>query len=137
MENKTIFRKKTMDRISSPEKLTDYLCVTNPGIWIMLGIVVLVLAAFFVWAAVGTLETKADATVLVQDHTAIVATAAGEPVTEGMTIRINDQEYVIASTQPDGYGRIIGLAEVTLPEGEYKATVVLESIHPLSFLLGN
>lgn len=27
----TVFRKKTMDRISSPEQLTDYLRVTNPG----------------------------------------------------------------------------------------------------------
>ena len=28
----SVFRKKTLDRISSPEQLTDYLHVTNPGI---------------------------------------------------------------------------------------------------------
>ena len=27
-----IFREKTIERISSPEQLTDYLRVTNPGI---------------------------------------------------------------------------------------------------------
>ena len=32
----TVFRKKTLDRISSPEQLTDYLRVTNPGIWVAL-----------------------------------------------------------------------------------------------------
>ena len=33
-ENGTLFRQKTLDRISSPEQLTDYLRITNPGIWI-------------------------------------------------------------------------------------------------------
>ena len=42
-----IFRKKTLDRISSPEQLTDYLRVTNPGIWLVLATVVLLLAGIF------------------------------------------------------------------------------------------
>ncbi len=33
----SLFRKETMDRISSPEDLTDYLKVTNPGIWAICG----------------------------------------------------------------------------------------------------
>ena len=43
-ENGTLFRQKTLDRISSPEKLTDYLRVTNPGIWIFLAAVIVLLA---------------------------------------------------------------------------------------------
>ena len=38
----TVFRKKTLDRIASPEQLTDYLRVTNPGIWVILVAVILV-----------------------------------------------------------------------------------------------
>ncbi|HAG12584.1 MAG TPA: NHLP bacteriocin system secretion protein, partial [Ruminococcus sp.] len=34
-----VFRKKSLDRISSPEQLTDYLRVTNPGIWVVLAAV--------------------------------------------------------------------------------------------------
>ena len=67
-----IFRKKTIDRISSPEDLTDYLKVTNPGIWLVLAAVICLLAGLFVWSFVGTLETKASATVVVKDHTALV-----------------------------------------------------------------
>ena len=37
----TVFRKKTLDRIASPEQLTDYLRVTNPGIWVVLGAVLM------------------------------------------------------------------------------------------------
>ena len=32
----SLFRKKAMDRISSPEDLTSYLKVTNPGVWSVL-----------------------------------------------------------------------------------------------------
>ena len=31
-----IFRKKSLDRISSPEQLNDYIRVANPGIWMIL-----------------------------------------------------------------------------------------------------
>ncbi len=44
--NTSFFRKKSLDRISSPEQLTDYLRVTNPGIWIFLAAVVVLLATF-------------------------------------------------------------------------------------------
>ena len=30
-----IFRKKSLDRISSPEQLNDYIRVANPGIWMI------------------------------------------------------------------------------------------------------
>ena len=63
-----VFRKKTLDRIASPEHLTDYLRVTNPGIWVILVAVILLLAGIFAWSTVGTLETKADVKIDVTDH---------------------------------------------------------------------
>lgn len=47
----TVFRKKALERMSSPEQLTDYLCVTNPGIWVLLAAVILLLGALFAWSA--------------------------------------------------------------------------------------
>ena len=35
-----IFRKKSLDRISSPEQLNDYIRVANPGIWMILAAVI-------------------------------------------------------------------------------------------------
>ena len=52
----TVFRKKALERMSSPEQLTDYLCVTNPGIWVLLAAVILLLGALFAWSAIGTLD---------------------------------------------------------------------------------
>ena len=43
-DSKTVFRRKTVERVSSPEQLTDYLRVTNLGIWVLLSAVILVLS---------------------------------------------------------------------------------------------
>ena len=71
-KQKSLFREKTLERISSPEKLTEYLRVTNPGIWAVLGVVILLLGGLLLWSATGTLETTADAKIIVKSHTATV-----------------------------------------------------------------
>ena len=131
----TLFRKKTLDRISSPEQLTDYLRVTNPGIWAILAAVLLLLVGMLAWSAAGTLETTTDARVIVRDHTALVAASGTEEIVSGMTLRVASQSYVIASTSEDEYGRAVGVAEVTLPDGDYDGSVVTEQIRPIDFLL--
>ena len=68
--NQTIFRKKAMNRISSPEDLTGYLRVTSPGLWIILAAVIALLVGVFAWSAVDTLETTVDAATIVGNHTA-------------------------------------------------------------------
>jgi len=131
----TVFRKKTLDRIASPEQLTDYLRVTNPGIWVILVAVILLLAGVFAWSMVGTLETKAEVKVVVSDHTAQVIALGPETLAEGMPLRVGGQDCIIACTGEDEYGRLTGTAEVTLPDGTYEGSVVVEAVHPISFLL--
>ena len=133
----TLFRKKAMTRISSPEDLTSYLRVTSPGMWIILAAVIVLLVGLFTWSAVGTLETAVDATVIVQDHTAqIVASGQGaDELQAGMPLRISSQEFVIASVDYDEYGRATARAEVSLPDGTYDAKIIVEQTHPIEFLL--
>ncbi len=134
-ENNSVFRKKTLDRISSPEQLTSYLRVTNPGIWALLAAVILLLAGIFAWAAVGTLETGAPAAVIVRDHMALVVPSGAETLEAGMPLRVAGQELVIFSAEPDEYGRSVGTAATDLPDGTYEGTVVVEQTRPLDFLL--
>ena len=136
-DNQTLFRKKAMNRISSPEDLTGYLRVTSPGMWIILAAVIVLLAGLFAWSTVGTLETTVDATAIVQDHTAqIVASGQGADELEaGMPLRIASQEFVIASVDYDEYGRATAYAELPLPDGSYDATIVVEQTRPIEFLL--
>ena len=132
-----LFRKKAMNRISSPEDLTSYLRVTSPGMWIILAAVIALLAGLFTWSAVGILETTVDATAIVQNHTAQIA-ASGQGADElqaGMPLRISSQEFVIASVDFDEYGRATARAEVSLPDGTYDAKIVVEQTKPIEFLL--
>ena len=134
-ENQTVFRKKTLDRISSPEQLTDYLRVTNPGIWVVLAAVILLLAGVFAWSMVGTLETKAEVKVVVSDHIAQIVPLGSETLADGMPLRVSGQDYRIAFAQTDEYGRSVGMAEVNLPDGTYDGVVITEAVRPISFLL--
>lgn len=133
-EEQTIFRKKTMDRISSPEDLTDYLKVTNPGIWVVLIAVIVLLGGIFVWSAVGTLETLSDASIIVNDHRAAVVTDDAGLIEMGMPLRVAGEEAVIADIQSDEYGRKVGIAEISLPDGTYEGVVVTDQTHPIAFL---
>ena len=128
-------RVNTSARISSPDQLTDYLRVTNPGVWVLLASVVLLLAGLFAWASIGTLETMIDVKVNVADNRAVVIPEGMDALAAGMPLRVSSGEYIIGSTETDMYGRTFGIAEVFLPDGLYDGTVVTERTHPISFLL--
>ncbi|MBP3758996.1 MAG: hypothetical protein J6I83_04050 [Firmicutes bacterium] len=130
-----LFRKKALDHISSPENLTDYLRVTNPGIWVVLAGVILLLIGLFVWSMIGDLETRADVKVIVDDHQAQIITLGSDSLKEGMTLSVADKEYTIAHAAEDEYGRSVGETAVELPDGTYDGTVVTETVHPIEFLL--
>ena len=154
MEN-GLFRKKSMERISSPEALHDYMRVTSPRLWMLLGAIAALLAGFIVYASTATLENTATIKVKIRQYelgendageteymTAIEAhlpRSMKDQVDSGMTVRIGREETTI------GY---IGLGEdetlflnidpgrdyLPIPEGEYDAELVLESTTPISFL---
>ena len=51
----SIFRQKSIDRVSSPEQLNDYIRVTTPSVWLVLAAVVLLLAGMLAWSIFGTI----------------------------------------------------------------------------------
>ena len=134
-KNQAIFRQKTLDRISAPEQLTDYLRVTTPGIWIMFVAVILILAGVFSWAAVGTLKTEAAVKVIVENDAAQVLPMESQTLSEGMPLRVGGEQFVLNAVESDEYGRSVGTAGVTLPDGTYDGTVVTETVRPIEFLL--
>lgn len=136
-ENKAgIFRQKSIDRISSPEQLSDYLKVTNPGIWALLAAIILLLGGLFAWSMVGNLETVADGVAVVENGTAqiMVTDTAYSELTSGMTVRIGKDEYSIATVEKDEYGRAVAFAPIDKADGKYDVKIVTESIHPIKFL---
>ncbi len=52
----SIFRQKSIDRVSSPEELNDYIRVTTPSVWIVLIAIVALLVGMLVWSIFGRVE---------------------------------------------------------------------------------
>ena len=66
MDNQ-LFRKKNLEKISSPEQLNDYIRVSNPGVWIVLAAVIVLLVGVCVWGIFGQLETTVGSAAVVKD----------------------------------------------------------------------
>jgi hypothetical protein len=57
-DKKNIFRQTSLEQMSSPEKLNDYIKVSNPAVWLILGAIGALLIAAAVWAC--TYELTVD-----------------------------------------------------------------------------
>ena len=54
----SIFRKKSMDRVTGPESLNDYIRVTSPSVWIALLALVVLLVGLLAWSIFGRIVVK-------------------------------------------------------------------------------
>ena len=133
-----LFRKKSLDKIASPESLTDYIRVTNPGVWLVLAALIVLLAGACVWAIFGRMETKLPVTAKVENGmTAITLTAdEAEKVAPGESVIFDGGEGVILTIEgPDEAGLYTAAAEMNAPDGTLRAEIVTESVSPMSFIV--
>lgn len=137
-EKNGVFRQKSLETISSPEQLGDYLRVTNPGIWALLAAIILLLGGLFVWSAAGNLETLADGVAVVEHGQAqiTVTDSTNNSICSGMILRFQTDEYRISTVETDENGKTVAYAAVNEADGRYDVRIVTESIHPIQFLLG-
>ncbi len=60
MEKKLIFREKSIERVSSPEQLDDYIRVTTPSVWLILFATIILIIGALVWGIFGKIEVKTE-----------------------------------------------------------------------------
>ena len=58
MEERSIFRKKSIERVSSPEQLNDYIRVTTPSVWLILFATIILIAGTLIWGIFGRIEVN-------------------------------------------------------------------------------
>jgi len=156
--DKTIFRQKSMEKITSPEQMNDYIRVSNPSVWMILAAIIVLLAGVCVWGAYGHLDTvvqtggvcaggrltvfvgeadydkiKEDAVISVDGIEYAVAEAADAP------IRVDDRidPYVVhlaGFSEGEWVYRVCADAP-DLVDGVYAASVIAERVRPLDFVL--
>ena len=121
-----IFRKKAMDRLSSPEQLNDYLRVTSPSVWIVLGAIILLLVGSLIWATFTGIESNVTGPAQVKGGVMTVTLEDdnfSKQVSEGQYIIIGETHTRIAGIGKDENEKIIATAYTDLPDGEYEATI--------------
>ena len=161
MENDTkgsqLFREKSLQRISSPEDLHDYVRVANPGVWMILAAVIILLIGFCVWGIFGHLTSTVSAVCVTSSGETVcyISESDVSRVSEGMTVKAGDGEYTVQSISSESLDATAVLSEYAmhvsgLTSGEWvraltlsadasdgieAAQVIIDDIHPISFIL--
>ena len=120
--NKQIFRKKSVDRMSSPEQLNDYIKVINPGVWMALAAIVILLVGVCVWGVFGTLETKLSVAAVSQDGQTVLYVKEDNvaSVQENMSVYIGDETYKVTSVSAQPVAVTEDLGEFAGHTGELR-----------------
>jgi hypothetical protein len=155
--NKQLFKKSNMEKISSPEQLHNYVRVANPGLWMVLSAIVILLAGVIVWGFIGKIDTTMSTAIVTEGGNAVIYVGESdvEKIEVGMTVRCEEKEYTItdiakAPVRVDGFFTDYAIHASGLTVGEWvyavsidgehsdgvqKADIVIESISPISFIL--
>ena len=132
----TIFREKSLKRIASPEELDDYLKVTTPAVWMILGAVIAMLVGIIIWSLLGNLNTTVSGDASAKDGyiTVLVTEDGAEHIREGQTIIVGNNASTVGEVFKDDFGRTSAGASMNVPDGEYRARIVVEQITPFELL---
>ena len=137
MDDNTIFRKKSLDKISSPESLSDYLHVTNPAVWMILAAVILLLVGVLIWSSTADIISYAYGTAQVEDGNMRISfdnDQLGRSVQSGMSAVVGETESTISGVGTDETGAVFASASTTLADGSYPAKVLLRKTQVIRLL---
>lgn len=153
----TLFREKSIKKISSPEQINDYIKTSNLSIWIIFSAVIILLIGALTWAVFGELEIAVSSVTVCDDGKAYCYISENdiEKITDNAYARIEGNDYVLdnisklpvpASGVISSYGLHIGNfesgewvytaeLESTIEDGIYRTDIILESVSPISLLM--
>lgn len=154
--DKQLFRKESIDRVSSPEQLNDYVRVSNPSVWMILAAVVVLLAGVCVWGIFGELTTTVNTAAVCSDNTLTlyIKEADIDLVKAGMDANVNgiscklseisgtpvpvdglDEYLVHKGGFQAGEWVYTATAGADIPDGVYSAYIVVETVSPMFFVM--
>ena len=136
MDNQ-LFRKESLDQITSPEQLNDYLRVTNPAVWLVLTAVILLLAGMLIWSSTASIDSFASGTGQVKDGTIQIRfddSQIAKSVQVGMSVKAGDANAQISSVGYAEDGSLFAVASTTLADGTYPVQVIYKKTQVIRLL---
>ncbi len=152
-----LFRKNSLDKISSPEQVNDYIKTSNPSIWVIFAVAALLLIGITIWGIFGTLDISVGGVAVCEDGsvTCYISESDIEKISDAARVRINGESYTISNVSElpvpaentlSPYGLHLASfndnewvysasVDGNLTDGIYKAEIVIESISPVSLLM--
>lgn len=137
--NEKLFRQKSLDKVKSPENLDDYIKVSNPGVWLLLISVVILLIGACVWGIFGHVDSVVETSVRIENGNAVcyISDVEISSVHAGMTVKFDGFEAVITDIgQKVDTAYVCDLkTDTDISDGFYAGKIVTKSVSPLSFIL--
>lgn len=130
-----IYREKSLKRISSPEELDRYVKISNPGTWIVLSIVLVLLVSILLWGFFGNLTTTKTVDVIIENGQSEIIMSQEElvDILPGMKVQY-DHKTVGSVSSVDKDGNIV-LSNLDFENGIYQMEIIVEEIKPIYFIL--
>ena len=132
-----MFRKESMDHISSPEQLNDYLRVTTPMVWVILIAVIILLAGMLIWGSVTSLDSYAGGTAQVKDGLLVLYfddEELAETVEPGMELMVGDSVLTVRGMGTTDSGIPFATADTSFADGSYPAKIVYKQTQLIRLL---
>ena len=107
-----LFRQKSVERISSPEDLHEYMRVTSPRLWMILIAILVLLAGFIIFASTATMENTMAIQVHAENFPSYVKNEQGEYV-EGPLETMLSAMLPISSKDVVDNGMVVRIGDET------------------------
>ena len=138
MDNE-LFRKKSLEKVKSPENIDDFIRVSNPGVWLILISVIMLMVGMLLWGIWGHIDSTIDTTVYVEDGAVFcfVPEEMATSVKAGMAVTFENHEAVVCEfleKEADDYYYILQTEEI-ISNGLYDGKIVTSTTKPISFVM--
>jgi HlyD family secretion protein len=118
----SIFRKTSLERLSSPEQLDTIMRVTSAKRWLALAGMFLILTVAVIWGYAGTIDTKVSGSgVIVRSGTVLNVVASGSGFVNSITVNLGDRvkaDQVVATVSDEEMLEKVRLARSALDDAK-------------------
>mgnify|MGYP007084621313 FL=1 len=155
--SKQLFRQKSLEKITSPEQMGDYIRVSNPSVWMILVAIIVLLIGVCVWGVFGRLDTTLPTGGVCKDGQLplYISEKDFDKLGADTLVSVTEKEYALSEisespvkldTSYDPYlihlmglseGDWVYIAKADAPEikdGTYSVEVITERIKPIDFV---